>query len=103
MAQFPRHEPNLYQGTNMSQKPTSTIDPRAPLVIQDTDVTEVNPIEKISDTEWRITLAEDPLNPGELILPLPQEVLDAQGWNEGDVMVWDYDEISGHAILRKQE
>ena len=82
-------------------KNTSTIDPASPLIIQDTDVIEVSPIEKISDTMWRITLAEDPLNPGELILPLPQEVLDAQGWTEGDTLVWEYDEISGHAFLSK--
>lgn len=63
---------------------------------------EVSPIEKINDTTWQITLAEDPLT-GELILPLPQEVLDAQGWGEGDIMVWDYDEISGQASLKKQE
>lgn len=102
MAQFSRHEPNLYKGTNMNEKPTSTIDTANSAVWNSSDFKEVSPIEKISDTSWQITLAEDPLT-HELILPLPQEVLDAQGWNEGDVMIWDYDEISGHASLKKQE
>ena len=102
MAQFSRYEPNLYKGIDMNEKPTSTIDPASSTVWNSGDFKEVSPIEKISETSWRITLAEDPLT-NELILPLPQEVLDAQGWNEGDIMVWDYDEISGHAILKKQE
>jgi hypothetical protein len=87
----------------MNQKTTSTIDPAQPKVWNSEDFKEVDPIEKISDTSWKITLAEDPLNPGELIMPLPQEILDAQGWNEGDTLVWDYDEISGQASLKKQE
>lgn len=86
----------------MNEKPTSTIDPVDSNVWHSDDFKEVDPIEKTGDASWRITLAEDPLT-GELILPLPQELLDAQGWNEGDTMIWDYDEISGQAVLKKQE
>lgn len=86
----------------MNPKPTSTIDAADSDIWRSEDFKEVSPIEKTGDASWRITLAEDPLT-GELILPLPQEVLDAQGWGEGDVMVWDYDEITGQAVLKKQE
>jgi hypothetical protein len=36
---------------------------------------------------WTITVEEDP-ETGELILPLPQEMLDLQGWKEGDSLEW---------------
>jgi hypothetical protein len=36
---------------------------------------------------WEITVEEDP-ETGELILPLPQELLDTQGWKEGDELDW---------------
>jgi hypothetical protein len=36
---------------------------------------------------WTITLEEDP-DTKDLILPLPQELLDLQGWVEGDVLNW---------------
>jgi hypothetical protein len=86
----------------MNPTPTSTIDAADSNVWRSDEFKEVSPIEKTGDASWRITLAEDPLT-GELILPLPQELLDAQGWCEGDTMVWDYDEISGQAVLKKQE
>ena len=38
-------------------------------------------------TRWTVTLEEDP-NTGDLILPLPQELLNSQGWVEGDVLSW---------------
>lgn len=38
-------------------------------------------------TQWSITVEEDP-ETGDLILPLPQELLDFQGWNEGDNLEW---------------
>lgn len=36
---------------------------------------------------WEITVEEDP-ETGELILPLPKELLDLQGWREGDDLEW---------------
>lgn len=42
----------------------------------------------MTDTKrWEITLQEDP-ETGELILPLPKELLDLQGWQEGDDLEW---------------
>lgn len=36
---------------------------------------------------WTITAEEDPVT-GEIVLPLPQEMLDLQGWKEGDELEW---------------
>jgi hypothetical protein len=36
---------------------------------------------------WTITVEEDK-ETGELILPLPQELLDLQGWRPGDTLKW---------------
>lgn len=42
----------------------------------------------MTDTKrWEITVQEDP-ETGELILPLPKELLDLQGWQEGDELEW---------------
>lgn len=42
----------------------------------------------MNDTKrWEITVEEDPKT-GELILPLPKELLDLQGWQEGDELEW---------------
>jgi hypothetical protein len=36
---------------------------------------------------WTINVEEDP-ETGDLILPLPKEMLDHQGWVEGDTLEW---------------
>jgi hypothetical protein len=36
---------------------------------------------------WTITVEEDP-ETGDLILPLPPELLEKQGWVEGDTLEW---------------
>ena len=36
---------------------------------------------------WTMTVEEDP-ETGELILPLPKELLDLQNWKEGDELEW---------------
>lgn len=41
----------------------------------------------MNDTHWTITLEEDP-DTGDLILPLPPELLEKQGWKEGDTLEW---------------
>ena len=38
-------------------------------------------------TSWSITVEEDPAT-GDLILPLPTDFLELQGWVEGDVLEW---------------
>ena len=37
---------------------------------------------------WTITVEEDP-ETGDLILPLPEEMLKLQGWVEGDTLEWN--------------
>lgn len=36
---------------------------------------------------WTITVEEDP-ETGDLILPLPSDMLELQGWTEGDTLEW---------------
>ena len=50
-------------------------------------------------TKWTITVEEDP-ETGELILPLPEEMLQLQGWIEGDTLEW-IDNGDGSWILQK--
>jgi hypothetical protein len=46
------------------------------------NVTKIN---VVPDT-WTITLEED--DTGELVLPLPEELLKVKGWKEGDKLAW---------------
>jgi hypothetical protein len=48
-------------------------------------------IKKTSDSSWLIELEEDN-ETDELLLPLPQEVLDGQGWAIGDTLTWKVNE-----------
>lgn len=50
---------------------------------------------------WTITVEEDP-NTGELILPLPQDLLTMQGWQEGDTLEW-IDNNDGTWSLKKAD
>ena len=40
------------------------------------------------DQLWTITVEEDP-ETGELILPLPDDLLALAGWHEGDTLNWE--------------
>ena len=42
----------------------------------------------INMTKWTITVEEADDGSGDIILPLPQELLDLQGWKEGDTLEW---------------
>lgn len=46
----------------------------------------VTGIQVISDS-WTVTVEEDPKT-GELMLPLPEELMAAKGWQEGDTLEW---------------
>ena len=41
-----------------------------------------------SKTTWIVTLEEAEDGSGDLVMPLPQEMLDLQGWKEGDTLNW---------------
>jgi hypothetical protein len=40
------------------------------------------------NTSWTVTLEESNDGSGDVILPLPQDLLDLQGWKEGDTIDW---------------
>jgi hypothetical protein len=42
---------------------------------------------KESFQRWTVTVEEDPVT-GDLLLPLPQNLLDQYGWKEGDHVKW---------------
>lgn len=48
---------------------------------------------------WTITLEDDPAT-GDLILPFPDDLLEAAGWREGDTLEW-IDNQNGSWTLRK--
>jgi hypothetical protein len=50
---------------------------------------------------WTITVEEDPKT-GELILPLPEDLLQLQGWGEGTILEW-IDNKDGSWSLQKAE
>ena len=58
-------------------------------------------IEKKSETTWVISLEEDP-ETGDLVMPLPDELLETQGWKIGDTLVWDFDQKTQTATLTKK-
>lgn len=41
----------------------------------------------MNNTIWTVTVEEDP-ETGEIILPLPQELLESKGWKDGDEFEW---------------
>jgi hypothetical protein len=49
---------------------------------------------------WTVTLEEDS-ETGDLILPIPQDLLDLQGWAEGDTLEWK-DRGNGSWSLEKK-
>jgi len=50
-------------------------------------------------TRWTMTVEEDP-ETGELILPLPADLLTTQGWVDGDTLEWKEGE-NGEWFLSK--
>jgi len=39
-------------------------------------------------TQWTVNIEEADDGTGDLVLPLPQELLNLQGWVEGDTLEW---------------
>ena len=52
-------------------------------------------------THWTIKLEEDP-ETGDLIMPLPPDLLNQVGWDFGDTLIWE-DLHNGSWSLRKKE
>jgi hypothetical protein len=53
-------------------------------------------------TSWTITLEEADDGSGDLVLPLPQDLLDGAGWKEGDTIEW-IDNKNGTWSMKKLE
>ena len=53
-------------------------------------------------TSWTVTLEEAEDGSGDLVLPLPQELLELQGWREGDSLDWQEGD-NGSWTLSKAE
>lgn len=50
-------------------------------------------------TRWTITVEEDP-ETGELILPLPADLLVMQGWTDGDTLEWQDNEDGSWSLSK---
>jgi hypothetical protein len=53
-------------------------------------------------THWTITLEEADDGSGDMVMPLPQDLLDGAGWKEGDLLEW-VDNNDGTWSLKKVE
>jgi hypothetical protein len=53
-------------------------------------------------THWIITLEEADDGSGDIVMPLPQDLLDGAGWKEGDILEW-IDNNDGTWSLKKAE
>jgi hypothetical protein len=58
-------------------------------------------IQQINTNTWSILLQEDP-DTGELIMPIPDPIMESQGWVIGDTLCWDAKE-DGSVVLSKKE
>jgi hypothetical protein len=52
------------------------------------------------DVSYEVITQEDP-DTGDLLVPLPQELLDKMGWREGDQIEWKID-TQGRWVLSKK-
>jgi hypothetical protein len=59
----------------------------------------MTPSDELPVTRWTVTVEEDP-ETGELILPLPADLLTTQGWVDGDTLEWKEGE-NGEWFLSK--
>ena len=58
-------------------------------------------ITRQSATTWIIELEEDP-ETGDVVMPLPAEALEANGWQVGDELTWGIDERTRQVTLTKK-
>ena len=59
-------------------------------------------VESTSPTTWIVTLEEDP-ETGDLVMPIPQEALDANKWQIGDTLTWNIDDEGTVTLARDAE
>ncbi|CAB4221499.1 hypothetical protein UFOVP1636_336 [uncultured Caudovirales phage] len=54
-----------------------------------------------TNKSWTVTLEEADDGSGDLVMPLPQEMLDLQGWKEGDTLTWIDNKDGTWSIAKK--
>ena len=59
-------------------------------------------IDHIGATTWIVTLEEDP-ETGDLVMPIPEEALAANGWRIGDTLTWNIDDEGTVTLARDVE
>lgn len=52
--------------------------------------------------KYTVRVETDPEDPDNLILPLPDEMLEELNWKEGDTLCWE-DNLNGSYTLRKKD
>jgi len=55
----------------------------------------------MTNKKWTVTVEEADDGSGDLVIPLPQDFLDLQGWVEGDTLNW-VDNHDGTWTLEKK-
>ena len=58
--------------------------------------------ERINESSWKLDITEDPES-GELILPLPADLLERAGWALSDTLVWHLDEVTQQCTITKKQ
>ena len=58
-------------------------------------------ITRKTETTWIVELEEDP-ETGDIVMPLPAEALEANGWQIGDELTWGIDERTQQVTLTKK-
>lgn len=58
-------------------------------------------ITRQTETTWIVELEEDP-ETGDIVMPLPAEALEANGWQIGDELTWGIDEHTRQVTLTKK-
>lgn len=51
---------------------------------------------------WIVDLEEDP-ETGDLVMPLPEDLLASMGWQIGDTLTWDVSVEDGVATLSRRD
>lgn len=54
------------------------------------------------ETTWIVDLEEDP-ETGDLVMPIPLEALQANGWDIGDTLTWQVSESGEVTLTKKQD
>ena len=51
---------------------------------------------------WTVTVEQD-FDTGDLVLPLPQDLLDKVGWNTGDILKWEQLDNQTWTLRKKEQ